>query len=34
MPLLAGISKIDFPFKADQQEVKQCAKKLFMFSFP
>jgi hypothetical protein len=34
MPFLADISKIDFPFIADQQEVKQCAKELFMFSFP
>ena len=34
MPSLAAISKIDFPFKIDQQEVKQCAKNLFAPSFP
>ena len=34
MPSLAAISKIDFPFKVDQQEVKQCAKNLFAPSFP
>jgi len=34
MPSLAAISKIDFPFKVDQEEVKQCAKDLFMPSFP
>src|ERR1017187_197303 len=34
MPSLAAISKIDFPFKVDQQEVKQCAKGLFAPSFP
>lgn len=33
-PSLAAVSKIDFPFKADQQEVKQCAKDLFAPSFP
>jgi alkylresorcinol/alkylpyrone synthase len=34
MPSLAAISKIDFPFRVDQQEVKQCAKDLFSASFP
>src|SRR5665647_1313999 len=34
MPSLAAISKIDFPFKVDQQEVKQRAKDLFAPSFP
>ena len=34
MPSLASVSKIDFPFKADQQEVKQYAKDLFALSFP
>lgn len=34
MPSLAAISKIDFPFKVDQQEVKKCAKELFAPSFP
>lgn len=34
MPLLAAISKIDFPFKAAQQEVKHHAKSLFAPSFP
>jgi len=33
MPSLAAISKIDFPFKADQQEVKKHAKDLFAPSF-
>jgi len=34
MPSLAAISKIDFPYKADQEEAKQCAKKVFISSFP
>jgi len=34
MPTLAAISKVDFPFKADQQEVKRRAKDLFIPSFP
>ncbi|MDD4969182.1 MAG: 3-oxoacyl-[acyl-carrier-protein] synthase III C-terminal domain-containing protein [Paludibacter sp.] len=34
MPSLAAISKIDFPFKVDQQEVKSRAKDLFITSFP
>lgn len=34
MPLLAALSKIDFPFKIDQQEVKQYAKKIFAPSYP
>jgi alkylresorcinol/alkylpyrone synthase len=34
MPLLAAISKIDFPYKVDQQEVKQSVKALFAPSFP
>ncbi len=34
MPSLAAISKVDFPFKVDQQEVKQWAKNLFSPSFP
>jgi alkylresorcinol/alkylpyrone synthase len=34
MPSLAAISKIDFPFKVNQQEVKKHAKDLFAPSFP
>jgi len=34
MPSLASISKIDFPFKTDQQDVKKRAKELFAPSFP
>lgn len=34
MPSLAAISKIDFPFKTNQQDVKEYAKKLFAVSFP
>src|ERR1035437_5593083 len=34
MPSLAAISTIDFPFKTDQQEVKQYAKDLFAPSYP
>jgi len=34
MPSLAAISKIDFPFKVAQQEVKLCAQNLFEPSFP
>jgi len=34
MSSLAAISKIDFPFKVDQQQVKQCAIDLFSPSFP
>jgi len=34
MPSLAAISKIEFPFKTDQQEVKQYVKELFAPSYP
>jgi hypothetical protein len=34
MPLLAAISTIDFPFKADQIEVKKLASEMFAPSFP
>lgn len=34
MPTLAAISKIDFPYRVDQQEVKQYSKNLFAPSFP
>ncbi|MBV5281835.1 MAG: hypothetical protein JZU53_05295 [Paludibacter sp.] len=34
MPTLAAISTIDFPFKTDQQEVKQYANSLFAPSYP
>jgi alkylresorcinol/alkylpyrone synthase len=34
MPTLASISTIEFPFKTDQQEVKQYAKELFSPSYP
>lgn len=34
MSSLAAVSKIDFPFKVDQQEVKQFAKDIFSPSFP
>jgi alkylresorcinol/alkylpyrone synthase len=34
MPTLAAISKIDFPYRVDQQEVKRGAQALFSPSFP
>jgi alkylresorcinol/alkylpyrone synthase len=34
MPSLTAISKIDFPYKVDQQEVKEGARKHFRPSFP
>jgi len=34
MPTLAAISKIDFPYRVDQQEVKQYSKNLFAPFFP
>jgi len=34
MPALAAISKIDFPYKVEQQKVKEGARKLFAPSFP
>src|ERR1700690_703846 len=34
MPSLAAISKIDFPFRVDQQDVKKFAQDLFSTSFP
>ncbi|MCX6237116.1 MAG: type III polyketide synthase [Bacteroidia bacterium] len=34
MPSIVAVSKIDFPFKVDQQEVKQGARVLFAPSFP
>jgi len=34
MPSLAAISKIDFPYRVDQQEVKQYSKRQFAPSFP
>jgi len=34
MPSLAAIAKIDFPYKVDQQEIKQYAKDYFASSFP
>lgn len=34
MPGLAAISKIDFPYKVEQQKVKEGARKLFVPSFP
>lgn len=34
MPSLAAISTIDFPFKTNQQDVKEYAKGLFAVSFP
>jgi alkylresorcinol/alkylpyrone synthase len=34
MPSLAAISKIDFPYKVDQEKAKQCAKDVFIGSFP
>lgn len=33
MPTLAAISKIDFPYRVDQQEVKQHSKRMFETSF-
>ena len=34
MPSLAAISKIDFPFKVEQQKIKEGARTLFAPSFP
>jgi len=34
MPSLAAVSTVDFPFKVDQQLVKECARGLFEASFP
>ena len=34
MPALAAISKIDFPYKVEQQKVKEGAKNLFAPSYP
>ncbi|MDA3881694.1 MAG: hypothetical protein PF481_00245 [Bacteroidales bacterium] len=34
MPTLAAISKIDFPYKVDQHEVKEETRKMFAPSFP
>ena len=34
MPSLAAVTKIDFPFKVPQQEVKKHARELFAPSFP
>ena len=34
MPSLAAVSKIEFPYKINQQEVKRHAKELFAPSFP
>lgn len=34
MPSLAAISKIDFPFRIEQEKVKQIIQKLFAPSFP
>jgi len=34
VPSLVSVSKIDFPYKTDQQKVKQYAKELFAPSFP
>ena len=34
MPFLAAISTIDFPYKISQEEAQQCAKEVFMPSFP
>ncbi len=34
MPTLAAVTKVEFPYKVDQQEVKQYAQALFAPSFP
>lgn len=34
MPFIAAISKIDLPFKTDQQEVKKQAHEMFSVNFP
>lgn len=34
MPTLAALSTLEFPFKADQQEVKRYANDLFAPSYP
>jgi len=34
MPFIAAVSKIDFPFKVAQEEVKEYAKSFFFTSFP
>lgn len=34
MPSLAAIATIEFPYKVNQQAVKECAKRLFQSSYP
>jgi alkylresorcinol/alkylpyrone synthase len=34
MPFIAGASKVDLPYKTDQQEVKEQARALFATNFP
>lgn len=34
MPSLAAVSKVDFPFRVEQDKVKKCALELFAPSFP
>lgn len=34
MPSLAAISKIDFPYRVEQQKVKEGARNLFAPSYP
>lgn len=34
MPSVAAVSKIDFPYRIAQEEVKQCTQELFAPSFP
>lgn len=34
MPSLTAVSTIDFPYKISQEEAQQCAKEIFMPSFP
>jgi len=34
MPFIAAVSKIDLPYKTDQQEVKKQARDMFLVNFP
>jgi len=34
MPFIATVSKIDFPYKVEQQKVKEHAKEFFLPNFP
>src|ERR1700676_4967824 len=34
MPIISAVSKIDFPYKTEQQEVKKHALEMFSANFP